>query len=169
MNLLICVQLFTTSRIAAHPAPPSMGSSRQEYWSGVPLPSPWYWARILLFFYFKKIIKKRKICLHFLTWKLFFHFSFGQNKFTIVQIQENSLKSCEIQKFILGHHSQNNLLAFYFYRDGFKCFSMGFLVSNKDLDFQAKRNPYIMIFPILTILLLLITGKYWALVLINLD
>ena len=25
---------------AAHQAPPSMGFSRQEYWSGVPLPSP---------------------------------------------------------------------------------------------------------------------------------
>ena len=25
---------------AAHKAPPSMGFSRQEYWSGVPLPSP---------------------------------------------------------------------------------------------------------------------------------
>ena len=25
---------------AAHQAPQSMGSSRQEYWSGVPLPSP---------------------------------------------------------------------------------------------------------------------------------
>ena len=25
---------------AAHQSPPSMGSSRQEYWSGVPLPSP---------------------------------------------------------------------------------------------------------------------------------
>jgi len=24
----------------AHQAPPSMGFSRQEYWSGVPLPSP---------------------------------------------------------------------------------------------------------------------------------
>ena len=28
---------------AAHQAPPSMGFSRQKYWSGVPLPSPdWY-------------------------------------------------------------------------------------------------------------------------------
>ena len=27
-------------KIAAHQAPPSMGFSRQEYWSGVPLPSP---------------------------------------------------------------------------------------------------------------------------------
>ena len=25
---------------ATHQAPPSMGFSRQEYWSGVPLPSP---------------------------------------------------------------------------------------------------------------------------------
>ena len=27
---------------AAYQAPPSMGFSRQEYWSGVPLPSPVY-------------------------------------------------------------------------------------------------------------------------------
>ena len=33
------VQLFATPRTAAHQAPPSMGFSRQEYWSGVPLPS----------------------------------------------------------------------------------------------------------------------------------
>ena len=29
-----------TSWTVAHQAPPSMGFSRQEYWSGVPLPSP---------------------------------------------------------------------------------------------------------------------------------
>ena len=34
------VRLFTTSWTAAHQAPPPMGFSRQEYWSGVPLPSP---------------------------------------------------------------------------------------------------------------------------------
>ena len=34
------VQLFTTPWTAAYQAPPSMGFSRQEYWSGVPLPSP---------------------------------------------------------------------------------------------------------------------------------
>ena len=34
-------RLFTTPWTAAHQAPPSMGFSRQEYWSGVPLPSPW--------------------------------------------------------------------------------------------------------------------------------
>ena len=31
---------LTTPWTAAHQAPPSMGFSRQEYWSGVPLPSP---------------------------------------------------------------------------------------------------------------------------------
>ena len=34
------VQLFTTPWTAAHQAPPSMGFSRQEYWSGLPFPSP---------------------------------------------------------------------------------------------------------------------------------
>ena len=34
------VGLFATPWTAAHQAPLSMGFSRQEYWSGVPLPSP---------------------------------------------------------------------------------------------------------------------------------
>ena len=34
------VRLFETSWTAAYQAPPSMGFSRQECWSGVPLPSP---------------------------------------------------------------------------------------------------------------------------------
>ena len=34
------VRLFATPWSAAYQAPPSMGFSRQEYWSGVPLPSP---------------------------------------------------------------------------------------------------------------------------------
>ena len=33
-------QLLATPWTAAHQGPPSMGFSRQEYWSGVPLPSP---------------------------------------------------------------------------------------------------------------------------------
>ena len=37
---LSCVRLFATPWSAADEAPPSMGFSRQEYWSGVPLPSP---------------------------------------------------------------------------------------------------------------------------------
>ena len=34
------VQLLATPWTAAHQASPSMGFSRQEYWDGVPLPSP---------------------------------------------------------------------------------------------------------------------------------
>ena len=34
------VRLLATTWTAAHQAPPSVGFSRQEYWSGVPLPSP---------------------------------------------------------------------------------------------------------------------------------
>ena len=34
------VWLFATPWTAAYQAPPCMGVSRQEYWSGVPLPSP---------------------------------------------------------------------------------------------------------------------------------
>ena len=39
---LSCVRLLETPWTAAYQAPPSMGFSRQEYWSGVPLPSPIY-------------------------------------------------------------------------------------------------------------------------------
>ena len=35
-----CVELFATQWTVAHQAPPSMGFSRQEYWSGLPFPSP---------------------------------------------------------------------------------------------------------------------------------
>jgi len=37
---LSCAWLLATPWTAAYQAPPSMGFSRQEYWSGVPLPSP---------------------------------------------------------------------------------------------------------------------------------
>ena len=34
------VQLCTNPQTAAHQAPPSLGLSRQEHWSGLPFPSP---------------------------------------------------------------------------------------------------------------------------------
>ena len=40
VKLLSCVRLLATPWTAAYQAPLSMGLSRQEYWSGVPLPSP---------------------------------------------------------------------------------------------------------------------------------
>ena len=38
---LSCVRLLATPWTAAYQAPPSIGFSKQEYWSGVPLPSPY--------------------------------------------------------------------------------------------------------------------------------
>ena len=51
------VRLLATPWTAAHQAPPSMGFSRQEYWSGVPFPSP-----LWLLIYFKLITN--------LTWEV---------------------------------------------------------------------------------------------------
>ena len=45
------VRLCATPYMAAHQAPPSLGISRQEHWSGLPFPSPvhesekWKWSR----------------------------------------------------------------------------------------------------------------------------
>ena len=47
---LSCVRLLATPWTAAYQAPPSMGFSRQEYWSGVPLPS------LMLIFYIIQIL-----------------------------------------------------------------------------------------------------------------
>ena len=44
------VRLYATPQMAAHQAPPSLGFSRQEHWSGLPFPSPmhesgkWKWS-----------------------------------------------------------------------------------------------------------------------------
>ena len=40
VKLLSRARLLATPWTAAYQAPPSMGFSRQEYWSGLPLPSP---------------------------------------------------------------------------------------------------------------------------------
>ena len=51
LSLFSRVQLCATPWTAAYQAPPPMGFSRQEYWSGVPFPSPmhesekWKWSR----------------------------------------------------------------------------------------------------------------------------
>ena len=45
-----CVRPCVTPQTAIHQAPPSLGFSRQEYWSGLPFPSPmhesekWKWS-----------------------------------------------------------------------------------------------------------------------------
>ena len=40
VKLLSCVRLFVTPWTVAHQDPPFMEFSRQEYWSGLPFPSP---------------------------------------------------------------------------------------------------------------------------------
>ena len=40
LRCLSRIQLFVTSRIVVHQAPLSMGFSRQEYWNGLPFPTP---------------------------------------------------------------------------------------------------------------------------------
>ena len=48
------VWLCATPETAAHQAPPSLGLSRQEHWSGLPFPSPmhesekWKWSRSVM-------------------------------------------------------------------------------------------------------------------------
>ena len=46
VQLLSHAQLFATPWNAAYQAPPSMGFSRQEYWSGLPLPSPMHESEV---------------------------------------------------------------------------------------------------------------------------
>ena len=47
------VQLLATPWTAAYQDPLSMGFSRQEYWNGVPLPSP---SKMLVMFYFLTLL-----------------------------------------------------------------------------------------------------------------
>ena len=84
---LSCVQLLATPWIAAYQAPPPMGFSRQEYWSGVPLPSPVcnyivslimfpLWLAIVIIFYFFIWLLTVKTDKHLLwLWLLLFNHS----------------------------------------------------------------------------------------------
>ena len=46
VNLLSRVRPLASPWTAAYQVPPSMGFSRQEYWSGVPLPSPFWGLKL---------------------------------------------------------------------------------------------------------------------------
>ena len=91
VKLLSRVWLFATPWAAAYQAPPPMGFSRQEYWSGVPLPSPrchprllqlpfissppislpcWFFFTLLNSYSWKSLITSRLSFAHKLTVKL---------------------------------------------------------------------------------------------------
>ena len=65
---LSSVWLLATPWSAAYQAPPSLGFSRQEYWSGVPLPSPsgfllqGIWGHPLLSFVGHQVVCALSIC-----------------------------------------------------------------------------------------------------------
>ena len=56
-----CVRLLATPWTAAYQAPPSMGFSRQEYWSGVPSPSPYIYMCMYIYIYIY-IYKTKSLC-----------------------------------------------------------------------------------------------------------
>ena len=58
---LSCARLLATPWTAAYQAPPSMGFSRQEYWSVVPLPSPdWCTRHFIIYPHCPQGAKKKK-------------------------------------------------------------------------------------------------------------
>ena len=88
------VRLFATPWTAAYQAPPSMGLSRQEYWSGVPLPSPIYVLK-------KRIWKSGYVCMLYMCNQ--FTLLYTWNKCNIVNQlyslkQTNKTKSLELSQ-----------------------------------------------------------------------
>ena len=71
------VCLFATPWTVAHQAPPSMGFSREEYWSGLPFPSPgdlpapegWEVISLLRQTFFLFVLTKKKKLIYFIDWK----------------------------------------------------------------------------------------------------
>ena len=59
MKSLSRVRLLATPWAAVYQAPLSMGFSRQEYWSGVPLPSP-VMANMFMYIWVLQILKNEK-------------------------------------------------------------------------------------------------------------
>jgi len=76
------VRLLATPWTAAHQAPPSMGFSRQEYWSGVPLPSPLYdgYLELRILFSHRKNANMEKIYPDSLKFYLIHNTPEGHNK-----------------------------------------------------------------------------------------
>ena len=70
VKLLSRVRLLATPWTAAYQAPPSMGFSRQEYWSGVPLPSLSEWLQ--KHFCLGRALRDQVFCWLLTLWRMAF-------------------------------------------------------------------------------------------------
>ena len=87
------VRLFVTPWTAAHQAPPSMEFSRQEFWSGVPLPSPILTSYFLIKIYVHVKFMQSRLCMYYFVFhsKIYLVYQYLSCKLT-----EASLKiSCK--------------------------------------------------------------------------
>ena len=78
---LSCVWLFVTPWTAAYQAPPYMGFSRQEYWSGVPSPSPTSGCNFFKFIleFWTSLFKSIKTHRTTISMSMHFGWIFGKN------------------------------------------------------------------------------------------
>ena len=83
------VRLFETPWSAAYQALPSMGFSRQEYWSGVPLPSP-----IVLLVKYNVSIKMIVLDTNN-TWKITYVRMLNENMCVCVYINPSACTHCK--------------------------------------------------------------------------
>ena len=91
-NSLSRLRLFATQWTAAHQAPPSMGFSREEYWSGVSLPSPWDLIQVLKKIQVLKIFYSSPIFLYLYKTIIWF-WKTCQLVFTLVLNPEEKVQS----------------------------------------------------------------------------
>ena len=91
-NLLSRLQLLATPRTAAHQAPPSVGFSRQEYWSRVPSPSLWDLIQVLKKIQVLKIFYSSQIFLYLYKTIIWF-WKTPQLVFTLVLNPEEKVQS----------------------------------------------------------------------------
>ena len=85
MKSLSHVRLLGTPWTAVHQAPPPMGFSRKEYWSGVPLPPLNYHDKMLINEKFFLMDEQRK-------WSLEMESTASEHTVKIIEITTNNLK-----------------------------------------------------------------------------
>ena len=109
VKLLSRVWLCATPWTAAYQTPPSMGFSGQEYWSGVPLPSPSVHNRCIykLFILFSLSIK----CIYRIFLKCSFYWIFGLVKhFALISIAAINFKKSYF--FLYLEFSLRNIITY---------------------------------------------------------